>query len=260
MLVTSDGLVLTAKHVVYGDADAMPSGTECTGAIGNANRARNRMFPQDSSLRYDAILMKYPDTGLPFQRYCRLEPRSQRAWITATGFPLSSRTGVPSSRVGVLSTVQPDSDGVVETDSATTVGMSGGMVTLAENGNLIGIVSGQDPDFNGLPANYRVLSAQVLASEFEDWGFSEDEEGCAARARVTPMLGSVGARPWEATDDALPLEFSSDEGVCYIVSVWGYFDDPKDRVEVTVEDGEYFLRGDNGGSGPHGAFAQCMRF
>jgi hypothetical protein len=149
---------------------------------------------------------------------------------------------------------------MVETDSATTTGMSGGMVMLSGNENLIGLVSGVDPDpSNGLPATFKVLAVQVLAAEFSAFGLAEDPKGCAAQARTTGHLGIVNNRKWEATDPPLALNFSEGEGVCYIVGVWGDFDDPRDSVEITLQGGMYFLMGNNGGGGAHGAIAECRR-
>ncbi|WP_111432116.1 serine protease [Rhodobacteraceae bacterium DSL-40] len=261
VVVSADGVVLTAKHVVFGAEPQMPSGTTCSGAIGNANRAKSGLFLQATSAQYDAVLLKLPVNGVPFQRFCRLEPRLQRSQIIATGFPLLTGTGVPSSRVGVLSTVQPDGAGYIETDSTTTSGMSGGMVTLAANGHLIGIVSGAKTDpGNGLLNYSAVLAVQVLANEFVSWGLSEDPEGCADKARTSGPQGTVHGRPWEATDPPLHLGMKVSEGVCFLVRVWGYFDDPDDLVAVTETDGEYVLMGVNDGSGPHGAYADCLRF
>ena len=260
VIISAAGQVLTAKHVVFGAAADLPDGTVCMGAMGNAKRAKVELIPQAISAKYDAVLLKLPEDNLPFKKFCKLEPRLLRTQIIATGFPLGSKTGVPSSRVGVLSTVLPDLAGMVETDSATTTGMSGGMVTLAGNENLIGLVSGVDADpSNGLPATFKVLAVQALVGDFAGFGLQEDAEGCAAQARSTGPLGLVDGRKWQATDPPLALNFSADDGFCYIVAVWGDFDDPRDIVEIALVDGAYFLRGEDGGSGPHGAFAECRR-
>ncbi len=48
--------------------------------------------------------------------------------IYASGFPGDTKTGVPSFRKGILSTVFPMNGGVLETDGQTVAGMSGGPV------------------------------------------------------------------------------------------------------------------------------------
>jgi hypothetical protein len=260
VLISADGMVLTVRHVVMGDAATLPPGTVCTGAIGNANRPRSTLIAQAVSLRYDAMVLKFPQDNLPFQRFCRLEPRLQRSQIVATGFPLDSTTGVPSSRVGVLSTAQPDLEGVIDTDSTTTVGMSGGMVTLAGNGNLIGIVSGGQTDALGMPSAYRVIAAQMLEPEFRSFGLTEDAEGCKPHDRLTPVMGRTASGSWRASDPPLPLGLREGEGFCFLVSVWGSMDHQSDMVQIEVQDGEFVLSGRNAGSGSHGALARCARF
>lgn len=260
VLISDTGMVLTVRHALPGQGASLPAGTVCTGAIGNANRPRSTLIPQAVSLRYDAMLMKLPQEGTPFQRFCRLEPRMQRGQIIATGFPLDSTTGVPSSRVGVLSTVQPDFMGIIDTDSSTTMGMSGGMVTLAENGNLIGIVSGAGTDPRGVPSIYRVLAAQVLEAEFSSFGLTVDAEGCQAPDRLTPVMGPFQGGNWRASDPPLPLGLRDGEGFCFLVSVWGAMDHPQDQLQIGLQEGEFVLSGRNAGGGSHGAQARCARF
>lgn len=260
VVVAENGTILTAKHVVFGSSAPGSVMPVCTGSTGKATFAQDSLILRRTSQDYDAVLLKSPHEGVPFQRYCKLAPWMLRAQVIATGFPLGSKTGVPSSRVGVLSTVEVDHEGIVETDAATTSGISGGMVTMAGNGNLVGIVSGYNPDQqDGLPANYRVLAAEALAGDFPE--LQEDQEGCAEKAAATGILGSRGTgNLWRSVDAPLKLGMRAEEGVCFLVTVWGAFDSSSDSVGIEVIDGEYLLSGKNGGGNYHGALARCMRF
>lgn len=257
VLVSPEGHVLTAKHVVFGAAERMPDGTVCEGVIGNAKRGKDEFFLQDFSRDFDAALLKLPGNDYPFLKYCRLNNRFQRQTVYATGFPLKSPTGVPSSRVGVLSTTQIPANGQIETDSTTTEGMSGGMVTLANSSHLIGIVSGVSIDpGTGIPSHWSVLAAQVLDDDFGNWGLKEDTEGCL-KPRFTEVLG----KDWHAGRTVETLGVKPEEGFCYITRVWGQFDNVKDSVAVRIDPDKGFqLEGVNAGAGDHGAEVQCVRF
>ncbi|WP_134724329.1 S1 family peptidase [Paracoccus luteus] len=266
VVVSPDGMVLTARHVVTGTAAGATADTVCTGSLGHANGVRVTMTIQKVSSEYDAAMLKYPGlSGAPHLGYCDVLPRHKRAQVIAAGFPLLSATGLPSERMGILATVEPGgaaAPGLIESDAATTSGMSGGRVTLAENGQLIGIVAGVSPDpATGYPNAYAVLAASRLAPEFGQYGLKTDPASCEPVMRVTRPLPASGG-PWLAADPPLPLGMKAGEGFCYLVRVWGDFDDPRDSVEITVTaDQEYALTGtDSASPGNHGAVAQCVRF
>ena len=260
VMVSADGKVLTAKHVVVGAVKQDESRTICKGVIGNAFLSKQRMFVVQESSKFDAALLQYPVQGnqqLKFLKYCRLTARFRRQTIFATGFPMQTNTGVPSSRVGVLSTALPGPTGVIETDSSATTGMSGGMVTLGNTSSLIGIVAGAITDpATGLADFLGVLPAEKIATEFE---LVEDTEGCLRKERVTGEFGQ--AQQWRAGDPPLSLGVHKDQGFCFITSVWGVFNHADDSVSVTLDaNGEFQLTGVNEGVGRHGAYARCFRF
>lgn len=262
VVISPDGMVLTAKHVVLGTAAALSDATTCMGGLGHALTPKSQMTVQSLSGAYDAAMLKYPGlVGADHVQFCPVEPRHKRAEVIAAGFPLRSATGQPSERMGILATIEPDPKGLLESDAVTTSGMSGGRVTLAENGRLVGIVSGALPEpATGYPSAYAVLAASRLAPEFGQFGLSSDPALCGPRERVLPTAGNP-ATPWVAGDDPLPLGMKEGEGFCYLVRVWGQFDTIADAVEIGLQNGEYVLQGtDATDPSNHGAVAECVRF
>lgn len=163
VLVSSDGRVLTAKHVIKGDST-------CRASLGTGATTPSRLLtPGRASSAYDAMIVKLvPNPGEVFQavRYARIATL-QRKSITAYGVPIDD-TGQVSVRTGIISTTVTDGSGHIQTDALTARGMSGGPVVLEETGALVGIVVGADLDVtNGLPTNYAVLAAQEVAVELE---------------------------------------------------------------------------------------------
>lgn len=262
VVISQNGMVLTAKHVVLGTSPTRRDDTTCSGSLGHALAGKSGMSFQTVSTAYDAALLKYPGlVDAPHVQFCQVEPRHKRAEVIASGFPLLSATGQPSERKGILATIEPDGKGLLESDAATTSGMSGGRVTFTENGTLVGIVSGVSPDpATGYPNAYAVLAASRLAPEFGQFGLASDPALCGARQRIVPTVVDSAA-PWVAGDDPLPLGMKAGEGFCYLVRVWGEFDDIADAVEIALQDGEYVLQGKNASSpADHGAVAECVRF
>lgn len=265
VMIAPNGMVLTARHVLAGSGTVVQPGTVCTGSLGHANGIRVTLTVQRASMEFDAALLKYPGlNGAEHVTYCDVLPRHKRAQVIAAGFPLVSATGQPSERMGILSTIEPggiEAPGLLESDAATTSGMSGGRVTLAENDQLIGIIAGVTPDpATGYPNAFAVLSASRLAPEFGPLGLRTDGARCDPKPRVTTPSSASGA-PWLAADAPLSLGMTADEGFCYIVKVWGDFDDPRDSVEIEARPEGYFLTGhDTSSPGNHGAVAQCVRF
>lgn len=218
VLVSPKGHVLTAKHVV-----SQGSGIVCKGSIGNAFAPTSQMIIGKKSNDYDAQLLQFSGVqSSPHLKYCKLEDPMRREIVYATGFPGKTATGVPSSRLGVLATVQPGPDGLIETDSETTRGMSGGMVTLAGSAGLIGIISGAKVDpGTGLPEYYGVLPAEMISTEL---GLIEESLPCSRAAR----LASQTEVKWSAKDGRRELGMRQDEGYCFLTGVWGVFNDASD--------------------------------
>jgi len=163
VLVSSDGRVLTAKHVIK-------SNSTCRASLGTGATAPSRSLVRGrASSAYDAMIVRLvPDPGEVFStiRYTRIATLQGKS-ITAYGVPVDG-TGQISVRRGVISTTVPDDAGHLETDTLTARGMSGGPVVLDETGALVGIVVGANLDVtNGLPTNYAVLAAQEVAVELE---------------------------------------------------------------------------------------------
>ena len=178
VLVSSDGRVLTAKHVIK-------SNSTCRASLSTGATIPSRLLiPGRASIAYDAMIVKLvPDPGEVFQavRYTRIATLQRKA-VSAYGVPVDG-SGQVSVRTGVVSTTVTDGAGHLETDALTARGMSGGPVVLDETGALVGIVVGADLDVtNGLPTNYAVLAAQEVAVELElEAGQGSPEEGLACR-------------------------------------------------------------------------------
>lgn len=271
VVISSSGMVLTAKHVVIGKipAGAVPTlaGITCRGSSGHAGLPPRDLTIEKLSVDYDAAVLNYPDfSGADPLGYCDIEPRHLGAQIIATGFPLRSQTGRPSKRAGILSTTQPsgvgsENPGTVESDAATTRGMSGGQVTLVENGQLIGIVAGEPTDSGtGLVVAYSVLVASRLKPEFESFGLTTDPAKCAERKRE--ISWPPEGKTWTPADGPQLLGMKEKEGYCFLTRVWGKFDHPEDSVAITLmADEEYQLIGKDGfGEANHGAEVKCVRF
>ena len=252
VLVSNKGHILTAKHVVH-------DGDVCFGAIGNASLPKQRLNGGKKSSQYDARLLQIPSAreDFPFLKFCWLDNEMRREAIVATGFPGHTETGLPSSRVGVLSTVFPNGDtGIIETDTETARGMSGGAVTLAGSNGLIGIIAGVKTDpGTGLVESYGVLAAQEIESEL---GLTPESRPCSRAAR----LASLREVRWNAGDGKRPLGVHRDEGYCYLSGIRGVFNNANDaaRIEVDEASGEYVLTGSEDGGGQIEASARCALF
>ena len=270
VFISENGKILTARHVVLGShskADFQNDRTlvSCEGQRGNSRTLGGaRLVVQSISGDFDAAVLSFPNQeNLPYLRYCNVEERRfLGSQILATGFPRDSETGDPSSRAGIISTNSPDVRGFIETDVPTTIGMSGGMVTLAENDKLIGIVSGTEFEVaTGQPKFYAVLAAQRLANDFANFGLELDPDGCPPRNPLSEIKGDVAGKPWEVQDGDLKLGMKSGEGFCFLVRVWGDLDHPSDSVSVKLDaENEFVLAGQNSGGGRHGGYAQCVSF
>lgn len=262
VVISPDGMVLTARHVFLGTSPTERSDTTCFGRLGQALLGQSQMTPQYVSVRYDAAILKYPGlANAPHLTFCPIEQRHKRAPVIAAGFPLRSATGQPSERMGILATVEPDPRGLVESDAATTSGMSGGRVTLVANGALVGIVAGVDPDpATGYPNAYAILAASRIAPEFAQFGLVTNPDFCAPKPRmISPPMPADG--PWVPADGDQKLGMKADEGFCYLVRVWGTFDEPTDSVAVRIDEAQdYVLTGSAGDARDHGAEVRCVRF
>jgi hypothetical protein len=248
VVVSDKGHVLTAAHVA-------PQGAECRGSIGVADDgAARKMVFHPTTTNVDARLLRFSAAGdYAFVPYCPLEDWMVRRRIFVAGFPGRTETGAASYREGVLSTVLPDSRGLLETDGQTIAGMSGGPVFSKNLAGLIGIVIGAEFDASGAVSYYGVLSAEFFADTFN---LAESEVPCYRQSREVELPAAVAT--WRAGDDPMPLGIRSDEGVCYLAGVAGLFNDPADRIEVELRDGEYFLVGDNRSGGNLGGQVRCV--
>ena len=176
VFISDNGHVLTAKHVVLGESNTISDKLVCEGSVEHAHKAKSQLSIKDVSNRYDAAILKFPEAGQKFVQYCKPTTEHVGKDLLATGFPRNSQTGRLSPRKGILSSNEPTFNGKLETDAATTTGLSGGPVVLSENGALVGIVMGASIDkVTGYPSDYGVLAAYLLKNEFENWGLKESK-------------------------------------------------------------------------------------
>jgi Trypsin-like peptidase domain len=252
VVVSADGLVLTARHVVRPENVTSP--VSCRGSVGIADSGSTKLMIVQPipALNVDVALLRFPSaSGLEFVSHCSLENWMVYREILVAGFPNATGTGVPSFRAGVLSTVTNDSAGVLETDGPTVTGMSGGPVFSQSLGLLVGIVIGAEFDAIGMVKYYGILPVGHYASEL---GLPQADGPCYRRTRGVDLSRSA----WRAGDGAVKLGVRDDEGFCFIDKVWGQFNDDADSVGVKVIDGEYVLDGVNKSGGQHGASARCV--
>lgn len=255
VVVSAAGHVLTAKHVV-------PDGAQCTGSLGVADsNLAARLVVQPTNVPVDAALLRFSrQQDYPYAQVCNLEDWMVRKRIFVAGFPGQSQTGAPSYREGVLSTILPNSAGILETDGQTVAGMSGGPVYSPNFAGIVGIVIGAEFDSLGTVSYYGILPASAYAQAF---GLTPAETPCYRQSREVdffdPETGDWYAS-WQAGDGEIDLGVGVDEGVCFLQGVWGIFNDPDDDVWVGFIDGRYVMRGNNRSGGVHGATARCIWF
>ncbi len=172
VIVSKQGHVLTAKHVV-------PDGADCRGAIGVAEpNIATRLNPQPLNFGVDAAVLQFAAPGeytpVPI---CELDQSAVRKKIFVAGFPGRTKTGVPSYREGVLATVKSIGDGILETDGQTVGGMSGGPVYSENLGGLVGTVIGAEFAPDGTVAHYGILPIFPISQLFPP-GILETSRTC----------------------------------------------------------------------------------
>lgn len=252
VIVSSSGHVLTAKHVV-------PDGARCMGSVGvaDSNNAA-RMVIRPTNAPVDAALLQFSQNrDYAFAGYCRLEDWMIRERILIAGYPGRTETGVPSYREGILSTVFANAQGILETDAQSVAGMSGGPVYSKNLNGIVGIVIGAQFTPQGTPEYYGILPVETVAAAF---GLQEAVKPCYHKAAEVDFVNAEGnwAATWQSGDAPVALNVSQDEAFCFIVSVFGEFNDQRDMVWVEASDGTFVLRGENYNGGVHGAEAACV--
>lgn len=162
VIVSKEGRILTAGHLVIGDAS-------CVGSIGSAAITPNRRLIRGRrSNSYDAQILKIvPKPGESFVpvMYTSALDVAQGDIVTVLGFP-DGGTGEISIREGLLSTTVSDANGMLETHTMIGEGMSGSAALLVD-GSLVGIVAGVKLNVLGLPTASFILSVEDIANELK---------------------------------------------------------------------------------------------
>ena len=254
VVVSRQGHVLTAKHVV-------PDGSTCEASLAVADSNNTtRMVVQPTNLPVDAALLRFVrQQDYAFVGYCALEDWMVRQSIFVAGFPGQTETGAASFREGILSTVFPNAEGVLETDGQTVAGMSGGPVYSRNLAGLVGIVIGAEFAVDGTVNYYGILPASFYASSL---GMSPAEEPCyfeTPEVDFRDAATGIDRSAWRAGSAAIDLGLTSAQGTCFLREVSGAFDDVADSVGVSLSEGRYVIGGTNGGEALHGGTARCVR-
>ncbi|WP_287256606.1 serine protease [Mesorhizobium sp.] len=248
VIVSPLGHVLTARHVIL-------EGSTCKGSVGVSDiSAMRKLIVQPIQLSVDAALLRFTESKTyDFANFCALEDWMVRRRIFIAGFPAGGNTGVPSFRQGILSTVFPGPDGLIETDGQSASGMGGAPVFTSDLDALVGIVMGARFNTQGLIEAYQILPISLYAQTF---GLVQSASSCYHRVREVDLSGRVST--WRKGDGPVKLGIHADEGICFIAGFWGEFDNALDSVNVELEGDEYILKGNSQSGGQIGASARCM--
>jgi hypothetical protein len=251
VVISADGRVLTARHVIYGDKDTPLVNPVCRGSTRLREPSDYKtMTPRQIGLpiEIDAAMLQFSNLqNQPYAKYCK--SLQLRGGIFVAGFPKGQLTGVASFRQGVLSTVFPDSRNIVETDGQTISGMSGGPVFSKNLKGLVGLVIGAEFTNRGV-SYYGILPVNEFAAVLN---LTPSEEACYHDSNVVMDAGIE----WKSGEATKKLGVKPGDGVCFLSRVFGNFNDTEDSVAVRIEDGEYVLTGNDNAGGGHGGVAQC---
>ena len=201
VVVTDDGQVLTAKHVVPAKE------ATCRGARGAlAKMPVHFMVERRRSRDFDATLLQFVEDVSEEGSYAPVRYRDINSGmsgetVSTFGFPLGT-FGNATRRDGIISATFPDTQGLIDVDARTTRGMSGGPVVL-ETGELIGIVAGSDFDPRTAEVTrYAVLVAEIIAGDFS----GALEAATPTNAPVAASRTSDAGTGVTAIDQSLPPE------------------------------------------------------
>ena len=270
-VITSDGFILTSHHILDAHAQARSLRLTITGRFGDYQGETFPLTVVQANPFLDLVLLKarlrqgqvapFAPLGLASD-----VPRPGTRLFTS-GFPGATYLPAEGDMIDDAGTL-PHLKQVL---MSVHPGQSGSPVYL-ENGRVVGIVKGslKDPQSGGdIPGKSLFVPIELADSLI---GFLRVQAlerqvlalttafPTAPEARLSGILG-MGPPKWRVTDDPLKLGVRADEGICFLVGIWGDLDHREDDVEVTVDaDQEYVLTGHNEGGGPHGAFARCLRF
>ena len=252
VLVSKQGHVLTAGHVV-------PAGAQCKGSIGVADPGTAaRLVVQPSQLPVDMALLRFSSGArdYDFAPYCMVEDWMVRRRIVVAGFPGNTETGSASYREGVLSTTITNQDGLLETDGQTVEGMSGGPVFSKNLAGFVGIVAGVKQTPLGSVSYFGILPVAPYAQML---GLQPSTAACYHQNREKSFDVNGGwTAIWRAGDENVDLKVPTDQGFCFLETVFGEFNHPEDEVWVLEREGGQELGGNDAGGGSHGASARCI--
>jgi|GEM_PF-4501952 len=206
ILVSADGHVLTARHVV-------PDGASCQASIGNNTRQKRGIRKSFETRKidgdFDAVLMEFgKDTGeaFPFAQVCSITDALKGKEIIAKGFHADS-FGAPSATDGILSNTNIDFSGMIETTAMTVNGKSGGPVFLKDTDKIVGIIAGAQFTAQGIVSSYKMLAIDAILGDLD---MISAQPNCT-RMSTRPASGPRQQPPTyePPTDSSNPAEIQS---------------------------------------------------
>ena len=255
VLVSAQGHVLTAKHVV-------PDGASCQASVGN-NTIQMRGIRKSFESRkidtgFDALLMefgKHAGEVFPYASVCSVTEALKGKDIIAKGFDQES-FGAPDTNDGTLSNTAIDFNGMVQTTAETINGKSGGPVFLKDTDNIVGIVAGAQFNAQGVVSSYKMLAMDAvltdlsLLSQAQDCAQTaaapepevSDAEKPAATGDVQQMAKEITFQaPFGVTDlnrnsEGFPLIPSKDpdEKIEFVMELNPFKTVPEDKIEICL--------------------------
>ncbi|WP_211264797.1 S1 family peptidase [Litoreibacter arenae] len=160
VIVSSEGHVLTAAHVAK-------ENLTCKGARASQNPAPVRdLTPVGvASNGHDFAIVKFSrlgeETFEPVPLVANTTNMKGRA-INIWGYPEGGAAS-PSVQTGTVLNSERDGDGMMQSLTITSAGMSGGPVL--SNGHLVGLVAGAQFNAIGQVSNYALLAAEAFKTE-----------------------------------------------------------------------------------------------
>lgn len=253
VVISPEGYVLTAGHLVWGDAgvdavkrQAVLDRTKCEGVLGSKREGGSDfdLNFEKGSIAHDAAVLRISivRSDYEFLQYCRIYPENRRANFLAAGYPLGASSGPPSLRRGILSSTYATA-GLLQTDILTTQGMSGGMVMLEDSEKLFGLVIANKFGQGAIPEFFGILYVHLLQGEFGVYGLTEaPKEDCTPRTRV---VGPMTYRLDRSGEQQFPLPFTLQEGYCFISYISGAWTSRESAGIVPQADGQLILEYEN---------------
>ena len=254
VIVSKDGLVLTAYHLLGKLGLIVPDSLDITADVGGKG-VKQKAWVVNSNPYIDVLLLKLERQG----QYPRLQLGSafdlSSDKVHTYGYPATGSFDASGS--GDITSRTVDGGYLWGTTFAFANGQSGSPIYDNQN-RLIAIAKGEA---NSQGAIIPIEYADTLLAYLR---FQEQRQEIANLRTFfqSATLTETKGDDWEPMQgNDIDLGVAEKEGVCFLVGVIGLFDNAADKVWVEVgDDGIYKLRGENEGALLHGATARCIKY